>query len=205
MGLQLARTRTSTVITRRRAPRETETELQQALSELRELARGIHPAVLTDHGLDAAIRTLAERAPVPVSIEGNAGQLPDHIETAAYFVISEALTNVAKHANASRAVIRVHQDTTGLEIEIDDDGVGAASPLARQWPARPGRSRRCPRRQLRGHKRPVAVALKSELRYRVSCSRLVPPMGRPPQPHPRRFMTTSVSRRNHGPDGVDRR
>ncbi len=105
---------------------ETERELELALTELRELARGIHPAVLTDHGLDAAIRTLAERAPFAVSIEGTAGRLPEHIETAAYFVVSETLTNVAKHANASRAVIRLHRDETGLEIEIDDDGIGAA-------------------------------------------------------------------------------
>ena len=107
---------------------ETERELELALTELRGLARGIHPAVLSDHGIDAAIRTLAERASFAVAIEGTAGRLPEHIETAAYFVVAEALTNVAKHANANRALIRIGRDPAGLTIEIDDDGVGAANP-----------------------------------------------------------------------------
>ena len=84
--------------------------------------------MLSDHGIDAAIRTLAERASFAVAIEGTAGRLPEHIETAAYFVVAEALTNVAKHANANRALIRIGRDPAGLTIEIDDDGVGAANP-----------------------------------------------------------------------------
>ena len=83
-------------------------ELEEALKELRELARGIHPAVLTDRGLGAAVEALAHRAPLPVEL----GELPDerypeHVELAAYFVVSEALTNVAKYASASRATVAV--------------------------------------------------------------------------------------------------
>ncbi len=128
MGLQLLRghldqeEESSTLLA------ETERELGQALAELRELARGIHPAVLTDHGIDAAIRTLADRAPIPVTVEGEAGRLPEHVETAAYFVVAEALANVAKYANATRAGIRLRHDGAVLTLEIDDDGTGGASP-----------------------------------------------------------------------------
>ena len=87
---------------------ETETELRQALSELRELARGIHPAVLTDQGLCAAVRTLADRAPLPVEIQDSAERLPPHVETAAYFVVAEALVNVAKYAHATKAWVTSH-------------------------------------------------------------------------------------------------
>ena len=103
-------------------------ELRAALQELRELARGIHPAVLTQRGLGAAIRSLAETTPVPVNVEEVVeGRFPIEVETAAYFVVSEALTNVAKHASASVATIRVRLVEEAIEIEVKDDGRGGAS------------------------------------------------------------------------------
>jgi signal transduction histidine kinase len=107
---------------------ENEAELQEALAELRDLARGIHPAVLTDQGLDAAVRSIAERSPVPVTITGTAGPLPGELETAAYFVVSEALTNIGKYANASEATIRIGRDNGALALTIEDDGIGGADP-----------------------------------------------------------------------------
>jgi signal transduction histidine kinase len=106
---------------------EVEQELGQALAELRELARGIHPAVLTDHGLAAAVRTLAERAPVPVEVQACAERLPEPVETAAYFVVAEALANVAKYAHASHAWVRVAREDSTAVVEVRDDGVGGAS------------------------------------------------------------------------------
>jgi signal transduction histidine kinase len=107
---------------------ETDEELQQALAELRELARGIHPAVLTDHGLDEAIRTLARRAPIPVDVRACRERLPGHVETAAYFVVAESLANIAKYAHASKARIGVERADGLVRIAVDDDGVGGANP-----------------------------------------------------------------------------
>jgi signal transduction histidine kinase len=104
-------------------------ELEHALEEWRELARGIHPAVLTDRGLDPAVETLANRAPMPVEVVERLGErLPKPIELAAYFVVSEALTNVAKYAHASRAQIRVGRENGRVVVEVADDGVGGADP-----------------------------------------------------------------------------
>jgi signal transduction histidine kinase len=104
-------------------------ELKQSLDELRELARGIHPAVLSERGLEPALRSLAGRAPVPVELVGAAGgRLPAAVETAAYFVVSEALTNVAKYAHAEHATIRMGRTNGRLLLEISDDGVGGAAP-----------------------------------------------------------------------------
>jgi signal transduction histidine kinase len=104
-------------------------ELATGLKELRELARGIHPAVLTDQGLAAALRGLAARTPVPVSVvEVPQERLPATVETAAYFVIAEALTNVAKYAGATQATVRVTRLDGHALIEIRDDGVGGADP-----------------------------------------------------------------------------
>jgi signal transduction histidine kinase len=101
-------------------------ELAQSLAELRELARGIHPAVL-NHGLAAALESLAARSPVPTSVTYEAnGPLPEPVELAAYFVASEALTNVAKYAQATAASVRVSHTPTDAVIEIADDGVGGA-------------------------------------------------------------------------------
>jgi len=103
-------------------------ELGQSLKELRDLARGIHPAVLSERGLEPAVRALAARAPVPVDIVGQAtGRLPAAVETAAYFVVSEALTNVSKYAHAGHATVRVERVDGHLLVEVSDDGVGGAS------------------------------------------------------------------------------
>jgi signal transduction histidine kinase len=102
-------------------------ELDLALSELRELARGIHPAVLADRGLNAAVATLADRAPLPVEVrQVPAERLPEHIELTAYFVISEALTNITKYAAASQAWVSVTHANGRLLLEVGDDGVGGA-------------------------------------------------------------------------------
>jgi signal transduction histidine kinase len=102
-------------------------ELEEALKELRELARGIHPAVLTDRGLGAAVEALAHRAPLPVDLgDLPTERFPEQVELAAYFVVSEALTNVAKYSSASRATVAVFQDNGSLEVEVNDDGVGGA-------------------------------------------------------------------------------
>jgi signal transduction histidine kinase len=104
-------------------------ELDSALEELRELARGIHPAVLSDRGLDAAIETLARRAPLPVELASvEHERLPEAIELAAYFVVAEALTNVAKYAGASHAKVNVGRENGRLVVEVADDGVGGADP-----------------------------------------------------------------------------
>jgi PAS domain S-box-containing protein len=106
-------------------------ELQEASGELRELARGIHPSVLTDRGLAPAIAALASRAPVPVDVvDLPAGRLPAAIEAAAYFTVAEALTNVAKYADATEAVVRVAPEGDDLVVEVRDDGVGGAQPGA---------------------------------------------------------------------------
>jgi PAS domain S-box-containing protein len=102
-------------------------ELALALAELRELARGLHPAVLTDHGLRAAVEMLARRAPVPVEIADIPDErLPAPVEAAAYYLIAEALTNVAKYAHATTARIRVAVRDGRVFVEVSDDGVGGA-------------------------------------------------------------------------------
>jgi signal transduction histidine kinase len=102
-------------------------ELQTSLAELRELARGIHPAVLTDRGLEPALQALAARAPVPVTVESAAnGPLPEPVEIAAYFVVSEALANVAKYAGAESATVAVRRANGRVTIEVSDDGAGGA-------------------------------------------------------------------------------
>ncbi|HWT24802.1 MAG TPA: sensor histidine kinase [Solirubrobacteraceae bacterium] len=104
-------------------------DLKVALEELRELARGIHPAVLSDRGLGAALEALAGRSPVPVELEPVPPErLPAPVEAAAYFVVAEALTNVAKYADASRARVAVSRADGHAVVEIADDGVGGADP-----------------------------------------------------------------------------
>jgi signal transduction histidine kinase len=103
---------------------------QSAVGELRELARGIHPAVLTHRGLAAAVRGLADRAPVPVVVDIADERYPNSVESAAYFVAAEALTNVAKYSGASTARVTTTRTAGHLAMTIDDDGVGGARPSA---------------------------------------------------------------------------
>src|SRR5262249_40069325 len=103
-------------------------ELAVALEELRELARGIHPAVLTDRGLDAALRSLADRTPIPVDIRTPERPLPDPIAAAAYYVVSESIANVVKHARASSIEVAVSAPNGCVVVEVADDGVGGADP-----------------------------------------------------------------------------
>jgi len=108
---------------------EAHDEAKRALTELRNLARGIHPAVLTDRGLDAAISALAARSPVPVEVGAHLdGRPPPTVESTAYFVVAEALANVAKHAAATRAEVHVAREGERLVVEVRDDGVGGADP-----------------------------------------------------------------------------
>jgi PAS domain S-box-containing protein len=102
-------------------------ELQQAIDELVELARGIHPATLTVSGLHAAVDQLARRAPLPVSVEAPDDRFPQPVEAAAYYVVSEALANVAKYAKASKALVRISAAGGAIVVEVADDGVGGAA------------------------------------------------------------------------------
>ena len=103
-------------------------EAKLAVKELRELARGIHPAVLSDHGLGPALEALASRAPVPVHVSGVPEvSLGPAVETAAYFVTAEALTNIAKHAQAQGAWVNLTLERECLRLQVRDDGVGGAS------------------------------------------------------------------------------
>jgi signal transduction histidine kinase len=104
-------------------------ETKTVLVELRELVRGVHPAILTDRGLDAALSALAARSPVPVVLDIRLdGRLPRPAERAAYFVVAEALTNVAKHSGAHAASVRAEQRDGRLVVEVVDDGDGGARP-----------------------------------------------------------------------------
>jgi signal transduction histidine kinase len=100
--------------------------LQQGLAELRDLARGIHPTVLSDHGLAPALRSLVARTPLPVELRVTAPRVQRVAETAIYFTVAEALTNVAKHASASCATVEVDVHDEALVAVISDDGVGGA-------------------------------------------------------------------------------
>jgi signal transduction histidine kinase len=102
-------------------------KLAAALAELRELARGIHPAVLSDHGLARAIDVLVERAPINVESDLEVdGRLPAPVEAAAYFVVAEGLTNLVKYANAPNAEISVRRRPGAIEVVVSDDGIGGA-------------------------------------------------------------------------------
>jgi signal transduction histidine kinase len=96
--------------------------------ELRELAQGILPSVLTWGGLPAGVEALASRMPVPVDVDMPVGRFPAAIEASAYFVVAEALTNVAKHARAQHAAVMARMSDGTLQVEIEDDGIGTADP-----------------------------------------------------------------------------
>jgi signal transduction histidine kinase len=102
-------------------------ELRLAIEELRELARGIHPAILTEEGIAGAVASLADRSGVPVRIEGAPdGRFPDAIEATVYFVVAECLANVAKYASATRATIAITVSDGILGVAVADDGIGGA-------------------------------------------------------------------------------
>jgi signal transduction histidine kinase len=104
-------------------------EAQLAVKELRELAHGIHPTLLSERGLGAALEALAVRAPVPVSINGvPEDRLPSVVESTAYYVTAEALTNVAKYARADQAFVHLSVEDDRLRLQVGDDGVGGADP-----------------------------------------------------------------------------
>jgi signal transduction histidine kinase len=102
-------------------------QVEQAIADLRDLARGIHPTLLRDEGLDAAVEALGRRTPLPVDVRSTLHErLSDSVELAAYFVVSEALTNVVKHASASRASVLLERRPHELRVVVKDDGVGGA-------------------------------------------------------------------------------
>ena len=104
-------------------------EAELAVRDLRDLARGIHPALLSDLGLGAALDALAARAPVPVQVRGvPSDRLAPEVEAAAYYVTAEALTNVAKYARANECVVCLTLEDGRLRVEVRDDGVGGADP-----------------------------------------------------------------------------
>jgi signal transduction histidine kinase len=109
---------------------DADSELDHALEELRELARGIHPAVLTDRGLEAAIRALADRAPIPVELTRlPENRLPHSVEAAIYYLVAEAITNVAKYAQATCASVAVERSNGFATVVVRDDGIGGAAPV----------------------------------------------------------------------------
>lgn len=109
--------------------RKAHAEAESALADLRDAVRDIHPRVLVDHGLPAAVNEVADRVPIPVSAElGLTDRLPQPVEAAAYFVVSEALSNVAKHSRASRCSVRGWVAAGSLVVVVEDDGVGGADP-----------------------------------------------------------------------------
>lgn len=101
-------------------------EAKAAIDELRELAAGLHPAILSNRGLAAALESLTARAPLPVTLDVDRGRLPPSVEAAGYFVAAEALTNIAKHAEAVEAHVTLRRTDDAVTLEIGDDGRGGA-------------------------------------------------------------------------------
>jgi signal transduction histidine kinase len=104
-------------------------ELMRAITEVRDLAHGLHPAILTERGLAAAVDSLAERAPIPVRATVTEQRLAPEAEVAAYFLVAETVTNAAKHAGASEVRITAAIDEGELAVTVTDDGHGGADPL----------------------------------------------------------------------------
>jgi signal transduction histidine kinase len=107
---------------------EATAELHAAIAEVRDLARGIHPPILAEAGLAAALETLAERSPVPVRVQATDARYRPAVETTAFYVVAEALTNAARHAGATEVVVRVSSDGRRLTVTVSDDGRGGADP-----------------------------------------------------------------------------
>ena len=103
-------------------------EAKDSITELRNVVRGVHPAVLTDRGLDAALSALAARSPVPVRVDVDVRERPSPtVEAVAYFVVSESLTNIARHSGATRAAVHIERDGDRLLVSVTDDGHGGAT------------------------------------------------------------------------------
>jgi signal transduction histidine kinase len=130
MNLGMARAQASSAAEAQQAIAEAHDEAKAALAELRDLIRGLHPAVLEDRGLDAALSGVAARMPIPVrlTVDGLARRPSPVIEAVAYFVVSEGLANIAKHAQASQAEVFVQRSGDRLHVIVTDDGVGGADP-----------------------------------------------------------------------------
>ena len=130
MNLGMARAQASTAEEALHAVAEAHEAAKAALAELRDLIRGLHPAVLEDRGLDAALSGVAARMPIPVrlTVEGLARRPSPVVEAVAYFVVSEGLANIAKHAQASQAEVFVQRSGDRLHVIVTDDGVGGADP-----------------------------------------------------------------------------
>ena len=128
IGLQGVRARLDGGSTEAAALDEVRAQLTAALAELRELAQGVHPAVLTQHGLDAALRALARRSTIPVELDLrlNGERLPEAVEVAAYFIASSALSNAQAHSAATRVTIGLERGEGDIRLVISDDGVGGA-------------------------------------------------------------------------------
>ncbi|MDX2599661.1 sensor domain-containing protein [Streptomyces caniscabiei] len=104
-------------------------EAKAAMQELRDVTRGLHPAILTEQGMDPALATVAARCPVPVELTVQLPERPSaRAEAVAYYVVSELLTNIAKHAGADRATVKIHREEDLLRIMVSDDGIGGADP-----------------------------------------------------------------------------
>ena len=129
MNLGMARVQAHTAEQAQQALSEAHEDAKAALAELRNLIRGLHPAVLEDRGLDAALSGIAARMPIPVRLTVDLPRRPPAtIEAVAYFVVSEGLTNITKHAQASQAEVVVQRAGDRLHIIVSDDGVGGADP-----------------------------------------------------------------------------
>jgi signal transduction histidine kinase len=127
LGLRLVETRLATHPDEAELVERSRLELEQSLQELREVAHGIHPAVLSDHGLAVALEAVVARSPVPVRLSMDLdGRLPEPIEAATYYLVCEALSNTAKHARASMATVQICREDGLLLVEIADDGGGGA-------------------------------------------------------------------------------
>ena len=109
---------------------ETTAELLRAIREVRDLARGLHPTILTDAGLAAAVEALAERTPFPVTVNVTDARFPTEVEAAAYYVVAEGLTNIARYAGATEARVHAMAETDRLIVTVTDNGRGGADPAA---------------------------------------------------------------------------
>jgi signal transduction histidine kinase len=127
LSMAMLRDRAGTDPALARSIEQTTTELKQAIAELRELARGIHPAILTEEGLAAAVEALADRSTVPVKVRADFDErLAEAVEAVAYFVVAESIANVIKYSRACAARVELSRSNGMLLVEVADDGVGGA-------------------------------------------------------------------------------